>query len=411
MYETKVALDSDNIRLSVPLMKVDKARRVVHGFATLDNIDKQDDIVTRQASIDAFTRFRGNIREQHDSKKAVGRVVDFKEDSVFDQETGKSYSGVFVSAYVSKGAEDTWQKVLDGTLSGFSIGGAIKETDVAYNEELDKSIRVINQYDLLELSLVDNPANQLANVVHIEKVDGKMTMDTPLVKGGIQNIFWCDEDGLILLKASDTQGCVMCQGDMQNIGFVESNDPQKEDVIKASVIEFKKNLTVKEATSMEENEDQIEKSETNEEITDEVIKSEEAAVEVEEESVEKTDEADEEVAVEKSEEVEEEVQEEPVEKTAQIEDILTPIISGMSALADAVTALDGKIAEMSKSLGAVSKDVSEVKAESDKFGKRVEAVEETTAFKKSGDLGEVVQEKVQKQEPLWGGRFLNSADL
>ena len=127
LYETKVAFESDNIRLSMPLMKVDKERRLVHGFATLDNLDKQADIVTKAASVGAFTRFRGNIREQHDPHKAVGRIINFKEDSLHDPDTGKTYSGVFVSAYVSKGAEDTWQKVLDGTLTGFSIGGRITD--------------------------------------------------------------------------------------------------------------------------------------------------------------------------------------------------------------------------------------------------------------------------------------------
>ncbi len=54
MRETKVALDNDNIKLSVPLFKVDTERRIVHGFATVDNLDKQADIVTRDASIKAF---------------------------------------------------------------------------------------------------------------------------------------------------------------------------------------------------------------------------------------------------------------------------------------------------------------------------------------------------------------------
>ena len=75
LYETKVAFESDNIRLSMPLMKVDKERRLVHGFATLDNLDKQADIVTKAASVGAFTRFRGNIREQHDPHKAVGFTI------------------------------------------------------------------------------------------------------------------------------------------------------------------------------------------------------------------------------------------------------------------------------------------------------------------------------------------------
>jgi len=36
----------DNISLSMPFNKVDKERRIVSGFASLDNLDKQDDIET-----------------------------------------------------------------------------------------------------------------------------------------------------------------------------------------------------------------------------------------------------------------------------------------------------------------------------------------------------------------------------
>jgi hypothetical protein len=163
--------DGDNLRLSMPFAKVDKERRIVSGFASLDNIDKQDDIVTAEASMDAFARFRGNIREMH-QPLAVGKMVSFKEDKYFDPESKKFYSGVFVSAYVSKGAQDTWEKVLDGTLTGFSIGGRMNKWDDAYDEKSDKSIRVIKNYDLVELSLVDSPANQFANIVSVEKVDG-----------------------------------------------------------------------------------------------------------------------------------------------------------------------------------------------------------------------------------------------
>jgi hypothetical protein len=47
------------------------------------------------------------------------------------------------------------------------------------------------------------------------------------------------------------------------------------------------------------------------------------------------------------------------------------------------------------------------------FGKRVDAVEADTAFRKSGDLGEIVQEAQPEQveKSLWGGRFLKTADL
>jgi len=162
--------DGDNLRLSMPFSKVDKERRIVSGFASLDNLDKQDDIVTAEASMEAFAKFRGNIREMH-QPLAVGKMVSFKADKYFDTDTNKFYNGVFVSAYVSKGAQDTWEKVLDGTLAGFSIGGRMNKWDDAYDEKSDKTIRVIKQYDLVELSLVDSPANQFANIVSVEKVD------------------------------------------------------------------------------------------------------------------------------------------------------------------------------------------------------------------------------------------------
>ncbi len=105
--------EGENVRLSMPFAKVDKERRIVSGFATLDNLDRQNDIVLTEASLKAFSKFRGNIREMH-QPSAVGKMVSFKEDKYFDPDTKKFYSGVFVSAYVSKGAQNAWEKVLDG---------------------------------------------------------------------------------------------------------------------------------------------------------------------------------------------------------------------------------------------------------------------------------------------------------
>ena len=122
--------EGDHLRLSMPFSKVDKERRTVSGFASLDNLDKQMDIVTAEASMAAFAKFRGNIREMH-QPSAVGKMVNFKEDKYFDPETKKFYKGVYVSAYISKGAQDAWEKVLDGTYTGFSIGGRMNKWDDA----------------------------------------------------------------------------------------------------------------------------------------------------------------------------------------------------------------------------------------------------------------------------------------
>ena len=145
--------DGDNVRLSMPLTKVDKERRIVTGFASLDNLDKQDDIVTAEASLDAFKRFRGNIREMH-QPSAVGKMVSFKQDKYFDPETKKFYNGVLVSAYISKGAQDAWEKVLDNTYTGFSIGGRMNKWDDAYDEKADKTLFISPDNFTLQVSIL-----------------------------------------------------------------------------------------------------------------------------------------------------------------------------------------------------------------------------------------------------------------
>ena len=55
----------------------------------------------------------GNVREMHE-RVAVGRRVGVR----CEDETRR----IFVTIRISRGAETTWEKVLDGTLRGASIG-------------------------------------------------------------------------------------------------------------------------------------------------------------------------------------------------------------------------------------------------------------------------------------------------
>ena len=419
--------EGDNVRLSMPFSKVDYERRIVSGFATLDNIDKQNDVVTTDASMNAFSKFRGNIREMH-QPSAVGKMVNFKEDKYFDPETKKFYSGVYVSAYVSKGAQDTWEKVLDGTLSGFSIGGRMNKWDDAYDEKSDSQIRVIKDYDLVELSLVDNPANQFASIMSIEKNDeGVDILKGDVTNTILENVFWDQQSGIVMLSEKDAEVSPVSGNPMENIGFVEKTDNEKQEMIKFLVDSAKGIDTkiTKEVSPMTENteavteEVQVEKSEevapeaetVVEEATAEVVeKSEEIAEEVVEETateevVEKADaevEADVEAEVSKSDSGE--------ELAKAVSDIQDTLQSAFSDLSSTVKSLQEQVGELTKSVQSVQSDVEQTKED---FGKRVDAVEADTAFRKSGDLGEIVQEaRMEKSEQsLWGGRFLKTADL
>ena len=430
--------DGENLRLSMPFSKVDKERRTVSGFASLDNIDKQDDIVTAEASMDAFAKFRGNIREMH-QPLAVGKMVNFKAEKYFDPESKKFYSGVFVSAYVSKGAQDTWEKVLDGTLSGFSIGGRMNKWDDGFDEKSDKAIRIIKQYDLIELSLVDSPANQFANIVSVEKVDGIDVFKADATV--LENVFYDRESGIVQISENESEVSPTTGNAMENIGFVEKTDNEKTTMIKFLVDSAKGINTSKinkEVQPMTKSKTQVEKTDViedvvvapeadavTEEVAEEVAKAEETetADVVKSEDVVAEDIAEAPVAealekvadavadVSKSDEV--------VETTTEITNNLT---SAFSDLVETVKSLQAEV-EMLKStkvdidtakysFEAVAKDIASVSDEFNEFGKRVDAVEAETAFRKSGDLGEIYQSQSEMVEKsLWGGSFLKTADL
>jgi len=221
-----------SMALAFPIAKVNKEKRTVSGFASLDNLDRHGDIVTAEANRKAFEGFRGNIREMH-QPVAVGKMVDFKEDTFFDKETGKKYNGIYVTTYVSKGAQDTWEKVLDGTLTGFSIGGNIVDAKMEKSDDgSNEDRRVIHKYELHELSLVDSPANQLANIFSIQKnSDGESIIKGIAADTLTENVFWCKKDEVASTSTATTKDCVVCGTDMNNIGWVEQTDVEKFEAI------------------------------------------------------------------------------------------------------------------------------------------------------------------------------------
>ena len=416
--------EGDNVRLSMPFGKVDQSRRIVSGFASLDNLDKQMDIVTTEASMNAFAKFRGNIREMH-QPSAVGKMISFKEEKYFDPESKKFYKGVYVSTYISKGAQDAWEKVLDGTYTGFSIGGRMNKWDDAYDEKSDQSIRIIKDYDLVELSLVDSPANQFASIMSVEKVDG-----VDVIKGDqtvLENVFYDKESGLVVVSEEETHTSPTTGEEMTNIGFVEKTDKEKVDMIKFLVDNAKGIHTskiTKEVNPM---------SETTQAVLDTPVETAEITPEAQPAEVLETP-----VDVEKTVAVEEVVAEtstngsvEEVEVAAEdaaksdhavadaIVEIKESLANAFGDLASTVKSLHEQVVALNKSLETVSSEVktvsdevNNVKGTFNEFGKRVDAVEHDTAFRKSGDLGEIVQfEPVKVQKSLWGGRFLKSTDL
>ena len=428
----------DNISLSVPFTKVNREKRTVSGFATLDNVDQTGDVVTAEASMKAFENFRGNLREMHNSV-AVGKVVSFKPETYYDPTTKKFYNGVYVDAYISKGAQDTWEKVLDGTLSGFSIGGKINDSDKEVNKSNGQTVRFIKDYDLIELSIVDSPANELCNIISIQKVNGALMFKGIATEVTTENIFYCEDSNSVFISTEKTYDSPVSGKPAQLIGWVESSDINKSkeidkilDAYKHSRFTLPDTQIAKQANAEGGNK----MSENTENVVAEVV-AEDAVVEVavEETAVVAEDapaaEAPAEDAVaedntaetlEKAADVSEDKVDEPdfakmlgdlkgffsetLNKASEVNAAqVTTIQETVEAFSKSV---DARISELAEQHTVLSSAVKDIKSTIDGVQKRVDAVESETAIKKSSDLGR--SEEVTIKKSKWNGSFLGSVN-
>ena len=422
--------NGDNISLSVPFTKVNREKRTVSGFATLDNLDQTNDVVTAEASLKAFEGFRGNIREMHGSN-AVGKMVSFKPETYFDAKSGEFYNGVYVDAYISKGAQDTWEKVLDGTLSGFSIGGKIIESDNEVNKSTGQSVRFIKNYSLLELSVVDSPANELCNIISISKMNGQLIFKGIATEVSTENIFYCEESDSVFMSKEKEFNSPVTGKPASLIGWVESNDVNKAKEIEKILASFKKSrLTLPETQTIAKQANAQGGNEVSEN-TETVAVEETALVEVsapaQDAVVEKA--VTEDVVadtsaetVEKAADVSEVVVDEPdfAKMLGDLKGFFSDTLSKASeANAAQVTTIKETVEAFSKSVETqiseladkhteLSKTVENIKSTIDNVEKRVDAVESETAIKKSSDLGGSQGVVIQKSK--WNGSFLGSVN-
>jgi hypothetical protein len=421
--------NGNNLHLAVPFTKVNREKRTVSGFATLDNVDQTGDVVTAEASMKAFERFRGNLREMH-QPIAVGKVVSFKPETYYDPASKEFYNGVYVTSYISKGAQDTWEKVLDGTLAGFSIGGKILESDNEVNKANGETVRFIKDYELVELSIVDSPANELCNILSIEKMNGKMIFKGMAADVVTENIFYCEESDSVFVSTEKEFDSPISGKPATLIGWVESSDVNKAKEIDRILDLHKSRSTLPETQTIAK--------QANAEGGNEVSENTETTV-VEETIVEETAPVVEETpAVEEApaEDAVADASAETLEKAADVSEVevdepdfakmlgdlkgffsetLSKATDANAAQVKTVTetvesfskSVDSRITELAEQYDTLSKTVSDIRNTIDGVQKRVDAVEGETAIKKSSDLGGS-QEVTTIKKSKWNGSFLGS---
>jgi hypothetical protein len=424
----------DNITLSVPFTKVNREKRTVSGFATLDNVDQTGDVVTSEASIKAFENFRGNLREMH-QPVAVGKIVSFKPETYYDPASKEFYNGVYVDAYISKGAQDTWEKVLDGTLAGFSIGGKIIESDNEVNKATGKTVRFIKDYALMELSIVDSPANELCNILSISKMNGQLVFKGMAADIVTENIFYCNESDSVFISTESSYDSPVTGKPATLIGWVESNDVNKAKEIDKILDLHKKSRLSTPETQIAKQAD-IEGGKEVSDNTENVVAEDAVAPEATVEDTAAVAPAEEAPAVEEAPaDAVVDASAESLEKAADVSEVMVdePDFAKMlgdlkgffsetlnkaseanaaqvSLIKDTVEtfskSVDGRISELAEQHTALSKAVEDIKNTIDGVEKRVDAVESETAIKKSSDLGGSQEVTIKKSK--WNGSFLGS---
>ena len=418
--------NGDAINLSVPFTKVNREKRTVSGFATLDNIDQTGDLVTAEASLKAFENFRGNIREMH-GPNAVGKMVSFKPESFYNSRTGEFHSGVYVDAYISKGAQDTWEKILDGTLTGFSIGGKIIESDNEVNKATGQTVRFIKEYSLMELSVVDSPANELCNILSIQKMNGQLMFKGIAAETKVENIFYCEESDSVFMSTESSFVSPVSGKDAELIGWVESNDVNKAKEIDKILASYKKSrltlpdTTIAKQANAEGGNEVSENTETVAAVEETVAAVEETPV-AEAPAAEAAEAAADAPAetLEKAADVSEVEVDEPdfAKMLGELKEFFAETLSKTTktnaedvavvkeTVATLTKSFEDKANELTEQTVTLTKALADITNALDGVQKRIEAVESETAIKKSSDLGGSQEVAIQKSK--WGGSFLGS---
>ncbi len=159
-------------RRFVAFDKVDEELREVYGYATVEEIDKQGEIVKFDGACRAFERqadyfervtagdSKGNVRVMH-TNVAAGKVIAWDADH--------TKKAIPIGTKIVD--DDAFNKCREKVYIGFSISGIpTKEHKEKHN---GKTVNVIDEFDLLEVSLVDHPACPSATINLIKFADGK----------------------------------------------------------------------------------------------------------------------------------------------------------------------------------------------------------------------------------------------
>jgi HK97 family phage prohead protease len=138
------------------IKSIDSAKRLIRGVASLEEIDRDGEIIAMEAFDDSLKQWLTNpiIRFKHTDP--IGKGI---ANACFVDKSSKEF---IVTAYITDKTEksrEAWGLIEDGIIKSFSVGGKVLER-VGIKSGAGKDIQKITKMELYEVSVVDIPSNR-----------------------------------------------------------------------------------------------------------------------------------------------------------------------------------------------------------------------------------------------------------
>ena len=150
---------------------LDEDKRIIAGWASTEVVDLHGDLVPieeiRRGMYNLMAR-GGNILYGH-SNKPVGRILEWD----IRKHPEVNVDGLWIVAQIYKDYpldDVVWNMIKRGLLKGFSIGGQGKKAKAFVKGDRSKTVNVVHDLNLMEISIVPTPANPLATIEQVNYI-------------------------------------------------------------------------------------------------------------------------------------------------------------------------------------------------------------------------------------------------
>lgn len=206
MRETEGKMDNLKFQKFIPITKIDEDKKMVYGYASTPDLDADGEIIKVEAlkkALPSYLKFP-TIREMH-QPKSIGVT----------KQSAVSEKGLYIGAKIVN--NDAWELVKEGAYRAFSVGGNV----------IKKIGNIIHELELVEISLVDVPANKEAVIEVWKRQDGKTRKDADGIHM-VGNLLAHLQDIIMLreMKGKDTKKLKRMLEDLKTIIGKEAEEAE-----------------------------------------------------------------------------------------------------------------------------------------------------------------------------------------